>query len=361
MNTHFTPHILQVCLSPYWGGMEKFCLDLSSQLNQKYTTSILVRKNSHLEEKTKKTALKVFSLNFVNYIDLIAIIKIRNLILKNKIDVIHFHGSSEMGLLTPALFRLPKVKLINHKHIYINSNKKNLYHRLIYRRADTIIALSNNLKKNILEKYPVQENIVTVLPNAIDHKKFTLGKTSSHVLSKFQSKKKGVHFITTVGRLVKGKGLKYFIQIANHIIKNNKNIFFFIVGSGSDEIREELNSLIETENKKNIIFTGYQENIPEVLRETDLFLFFSEGEAFPLVVLEAMMMQKKILATNVRGTADILKPYSTECLIEKNEKISVVSEKILKKLSPENKQINYKTDQYFFDHYLPLLLKVYGH
>ena len=60
-----------------------------------------------------------------------------------------------------------------------------------------------------------------------------------------------------------------------------------------------------------IVFAGYQENIPEVMRAFDIFVMPSRKEAFGLVAIEAMAMECPIVVSN-SGSADEIVGSSTE-------------------------------------------------
>ena len=53
-------------------------------------------------------------------------------------------------------------------------------------------------------------------------------------------------------------------------------------------------------------FTGFRRDVPEVMSALDLFVFPSHAEAFGLVLIEAMAMERPVVSTNCDGVLDIV-------------------------------------------------------
>jgi glycosyltransferase involved in cell wall biosynthesis len=68
--------------------------------------------------------------------------------------------------------------------------------------------------------------------------------------------------------------------------------------------------------KDIIIFTGFRENIPEMLSSFDIFVLPSRSEGFGRVNLEAMAMGKPVVSTNVGGIPEVVSNGVTGILVE---------------------------------------------
>jgi glycosyltransferase involved in cell wall biosynthesis len=67
--------------------------------------------------------------------------------------------------------------------------------------------------------------------------------------------------------------------------------------------------------KDKIIFTGFRENIPEILASFDIFVLPSRSEGFGRVNLEAMAMGKPVVSTNVGGIPEVVLDGVTGILV----------------------------------------------
>ena len=110
--------------------------------------------------------------------------------------------------------------------------------------------------------------------------------------------------IITVGRLDEGKNHELLIRALHKL--QNPILRLFIFGFG--QLEDKLNQLIEELDLKNqVTLMGFDPNPYQYLKTADLFIFGSNHEGFPNVLLEAMACGLPILSTNCQsGPSEIL-------------------------------------------------------
>ena len=64
-----------------------------------------------------------------------------------------------------------------------------------------------------------------------------------------------------------------------------------------------------------LVLTGFREDIPQLLAAMDLFCLPSWREGMPRTIIEAMMMAKPVLATDIRGSREEVVPEETGLLV----------------------------------------------
>ncbi len=107
------------------------------------------------------------------------------------------------------------------------------------------------------------------------------------------------------GRLDPDKGHKYFIKAAWQVVKEYPKAKFIIVGAGSME--QELKERIGRYGLENhIIFTGFVDDVTELLSAIDIVVNASKFEAMSLSLMEAMSLSKPIIATRVGGNCELI-------------------------------------------------------
>ena len=111
-----------------------------------------------------------------------------------------------------------------------------------------------------------------------------------------------------IGRLVKEKGYIEFLEAAIRINNKYKNTCFLVIG---ERIESDHNSSIEKFFKKaqkklgcRLIRIGYSNEVPELINIMDVFSLPSHREGMPRSIIEAMMMGKPVVATNIRGSRE---------------------------------------------------------
>lgn len=82
-------------------------------------------------------------------------------------------------------------------------------------------------------------------------------------------------------------------------------ISYLICGCGP--LEQELQRAIrELHLEKTVILAGYCTNIPDILRQSDIFAFPSKREGLPVAMMEAMQAGLPVLAADIRGNSDLL-------------------------------------------------------
>ena len=125
-----------------------------------------------------------------------------------------------------------------------------------------------------------------------------------------------------VGRLIDGKGLLDLIESLHRI--SNQPFICLIIGDGSQ--KNILQKNIDKYNLQHKVFLLGQRTRPEaiaLMKSFDIFVNPSYTEGLPTSVLESSICQNAIIATDVGGTAEIIKHHQNGYLIEPRDKQSL--------------------------------------
>ena len=113
--------------------------------------------------------------------------------------------------------------------------------------------------------------------------------------------------VGAVGNINPAKGHEFLIEAVAQL---DSDAHLVLVGQILDSQRSYYESLQQTIRElgieSRVTFTGWREDIPELLSFFDLFVLASVTEACPIVVLEAMAMECPIVATDVGGVRELL-------------------------------------------------------
>ncbi|MDZ7767289.1 MAG: glycosyltransferase family 4 protein [Melioribacteraceae bacterium] len=173
------------------------------------------------------------------------------------------------------------------------------------------------------------------------------------------------------GRFSPGKGHEEFLEAAKIISSQKKNVKFLVVGSesyGEPEYAQSIYKLADSYNlKEKLIFTGFREDVPELMGAIDILAVPSHAEAFGNVAIEGMAAGKPVVAANNYGLLDIVVDQKTGLLFKvkeandladklitliddrgQREKLGNAGLQRVKEVFDEKKQIK-KLEQRFFD------------
>lgn len=180
---------------------------------------------------------------------------------------------------------------------YVQPQYKGTLHHLLYQlerftysKADCLVLLSKQEQEAFKNKMGFLPNQVEIIATGVDIPTTNKNK----ILQEFNINNESI--ITFVGRLIKVKGVEYLIQAANMI--NADNFKIIIVGDGSEY--ENLISLVNNLHlHEKVIFTGFRQDIPDILAATDIFVLPSLSEGLPIALLEAMASGCACVVTDI--------------------------------------------------------------
>jgi N-acetylgalactosamine-N,N'-diacetylbacillosaminyl-diphospho-undecaprenol 4-alpha-N-acetylgalactosaminyltransferase len=175
-------------------------------------------------------------------------------------------------------------------------NKKMI--TLLYNKSDLIIANSYGNAEDLVNNFGVSPEKMKIVHNPIHLEKIN---EIDPIKSYFDKNKFNM---ITVGRLTTGKN---FALIINAIYKlKNPLLKLYIIGDGS--LYGQLENLINNlKLNDQIVLMGFDSNPYKYLKSADLFVFGSNHEGFPNVLLEAMSCGIPVLSTNCKsGPSEIM-------------------------------------------------------
>jgi N-acetylgalactosamine-N,N'-diacetylbacillosaminyl-diphospho-undecaprenol 4-alpha-N-acetylgalactosaminyltransferase len=159
----------------------------------------------------------------------------------------------------------------------------------LYPKSNAIIANSIGNRNDLIDNFNCNKNKTFSINNPIDLEKIERIVPEQHIFNKSY-----FNFIT-VGRLITGKNHELLIHAWAKL--NNPNIRLYIFGKG--DLKNDLEALIIKLNLGSQIFImDFSENIFEYLKAANAFVFSSNHEGFPNVLVEAMASGLPIISTN---------------------------------------------------------------
>ena len=250
------------------------------------------------------------------------------------IDIVHCHTwySHFAGVLASRLYQVPLVltthSLEPHRPWKSEQLGKGGYamscwiEENAYKSADGVIAVSKDMKQDVIELYGVDENKVRVIYNGIDPDFY------HPIYDESILKKHGINpqkpFVLFVGRITRQKGISQLIQAIPQIDKNAQ-IVLCAGAPDTPELAEECKNLIAkaSEERDGIIW------IQEMMHHKELRIIYSHAtvfatpslyEPFGIINLEAMACGTPVVGSAVGGIPEIIVEGETGFLIELEHK-----------------------------------------
>jgi glycosyltransferase involved in cell wall biosynthesis len=178
--------------------------------------------------------------------------------------------------------------------------------RSIFQNAKKLILLSRNLISRT-RKLGIEDCKVAVIPSGVDCTRFDprrpeVRQKATKLRNNFDISRDDF-VVGYCGRITPAKGLVYLLDAISKVKREFPNVVLLVVGEGSQKAELQKKS---RDLQIRTIFAGYQSDTPPYYALMDAFVLPSLFEGLPSVVLEAIAMEKAVIATNVGGTSDIV-------------------------------------------------------
>jgi UDP-glucose:(heptosyl)LPS alpha-1,3-glucosyltransferase len=188
-------------------------------------------------------------------------------------------------------------------------------------RFKKIIAISELVKRNIIEHYHVDERDIEVIYNGVDLERFSPENRKQYKdeIRRKHSIDKNDFVILLVGSGFERKGVEYLLRASELV---TEPITVLIVGKGSEK---KMRRYIK---RQRGIFCGPQKEIYKYYAASDIFVLPTIYEPFGNVHLEALASGLPVITTRLSGAAEIIQEGVQGFIIDKPEDINILAEKI---------------------------------
>ncbi len=121
--------------------------------------------------------------------------------------------------------------------------------------------------------------------------------------------------VGSVGRMVPVKGYDRFLQAAHRILNTVPEARFVLTGDGP-QLSELQNMAVNLGLADKVTFTGFRDDVLDIIACLDIFVVSSQNEGIPTVVLEAMFLEKAVVAARVGGMPEIIQDNVDGLLVQ---------------------------------------------
>ncbi len=234
-------------------------------------------------------------------------------------DIIHCHTwyTHLAGIMTRELLQSPLIltthSLETHRPWKVEQLGNGYFlsrwiENSAYNTADGIIAVSQQMKEDVIEAYGVNPEKVTVIHNGIDPEFYK--PTFDNALLLELGINPDIPFVLFVGRITRQKGISQLISAAKYF---NKNCQIVLCAGAPDtkEIAEETEALINDLRKERdgvILISEMlpREKIKVLYSHARVFACPSLYEPFGIINLEAMACETPVVGSHVGGIPEII-------------------------------------------------------
>lgn len=228
---------------------------------------------------------------------------------EEQLNILHPHGSGghTLSILSIDLFKNSCSILLHRRVDFPISGSRFSRYKYNHPKIKRILCVSHAIKK-IMANDIQNKDLLDVVYDGIDVHRFHHPKSTilrDEFKSRLLSGEKDKVLIGNVAALTQQKDYFTFIDTAAKLQEKGVNATCFAIGDGKQ--KEELERYAKEKGlEEQLIFTGFRNDIPQILPELDVFLFSSETEGLGTSVLDAFAAGVPVVSTDAGGLPEIV-------------------------------------------------------
>jgi glycosyltransferase involved in cell wall biosynthesis len=294
MNNPMT--ILQVISQRHLSGAERVCLMLSESLQLRgHRVVLLCKKDAAMVGEAAQRGIEIRTPGVSGKFNPLVALGILRIAREIHADVIHTHLStaSQWGSVAGRLGGIP---VVAHVHA-MNS-------RYFFLLADAMVACSEGVRQHIIRQ-GVSGDLIRTIYNGIESKR--LGVTRGRAETRASLGIAGsAPAIACIAHLADKKGQADLVRAVALLKDSRPDLACFLVGTGEnlDSLRRLADNLGVAQR---VVLPGYRSDAVEIMNAMDVIILPSLGkEGLPLVLLEAALLGKPAICSNIPGNNEVV-------------------------------------------------------
>lgn len=274
------------------------------------------------------------------------IIKLIRFVKDNNVTIIqsHLNQSNKLSVVIGKICRLPAFPTVHNTAAFVYSRRvwdprrhlNRWMDQLLYKRAESVIAISEEVKGVIIKELRIPKEKIIVLRNGIILNKTLKAEIEAKVARLKPSKKAK---ILAVGSLTYQKAFEVLIDAAALLVQDNINNFTIqIAGKGVE--RPMLEKLIKTHGLERYVeLLGFRGDIYHLMQCADIFVIPSRYEGLSIAMIEAMSFGLPIIASDAPGLNTYIQ-HSQNGLLFPTEDSSALKERLASLINNKERRLD---------------------
>lgn len=289
------------------GGAENMLLQLLLKMRGELDNRVCaIKGRGEIGKKLEDSGMPVYYLELKSIFDFGIIFRYRK-VLKDfnpDVQVNYLIHADIFGRVFGKIFRVKKI-VPYIRNIHRNRRFLMLLDKITLLLAYFVLTNSETAKKYYIEKMGVRADKIKCIPNAVDISRFENVKVTREEKLKELGIPENKFIIGCVARLEKQKDISTLIKAFALVHKKNPETHLIIVGHGKEK-GNLINLAKNLRLVENILFLEKRKDMPEIYKALDLFVLPSLNEGMSNAILEAMVMRKVIITSDIEENKELI-------------------------------------------------------
>lgn len=310
------------------GGMETVAVNLIEHSSSRYHHCVVCLRGwaeGGLLGRLEKLGVPVTSVDKKPGKDLVAYVRLRNMLHKLQPDIVHTYN---IGAIDAAICaRLAGVRHVVHAEHgrdaadpHGHNTKYRWFRRLLSPLISAFVPVSEDLARWLAQDIRISQKKIHLIYNGIDVERYQPDSLNDSPLPP-DFAQRGSVIIGTVGRLDPVKGFDVLLEAFASLLSRQQeaaasatDLRLVIIGDGQQYTALE-RRVSELGIAPFVWLAGERDDIPQLLQAMDVYVCSSIAEGMALTILEAMAAGLPIVATEVGGNPELIVADETGQLV----------------------------------------------
>lgn len=317
--------VLQTIRQGLIGGGETHVLGLVEQLDkERFDPVVLSFTDGPMIDRLNEMGVRNYVIPTHKAFDFRLWGKVKALLRKEKIEIVHAHGSrAASNLLVPArMLRIPVLYTIHgwsfhDDQPFMQKKLRVLSERWLTNSMVRNISVSASNQATGRRHFPGFRSIV--INNGIDPKKFNPDGQYKDIRQELNIPAHHT-LVSYIARITVQKDPLTLIRAFAEVMKKTQDVTLLVVGDG--ELEEDMIQLAQSLGVTgNIVFQSFRTDVPDILHASNIYCLPSLWEGLPIGLLEAMAMGNAVIATTVDGSMEVIRHLDNGWLVEPRDTV----------------------------------------
>jgi len=297
-----------------FGGGEVHTLQVARILVQRgHRVHLGLRRHSWLGGQAREAGFPVHALPLANEVDYLSMGLIGLLVWRLGVDVVHCHATRDLVLAGQAHRLFPRTALVKSEHTFVKPRLSKICRGSYTCGLDRLVCVSKALQAQAMGVLGLPPERCPVVYNGLDPERALAPRQVLPFL------KEG-RWVGVVGSFLPIKGQRFLLEAAPRILERFPEVRFLFAGQGPERaaLEEQARSLGD-----RVRFLGLQSDPMDALAGLEVAVVPSVMETFSLVSLEAMALERPLVATRVGGIPEVVEDGVSGTLVPPEDPVAL--------------------------------------
>jgi glycosyltransferase involved in cell wall biosynthesis len=289
-------NILYINTERTWRGGERQTLLTATEMQERgHTVWLMCRAGQPLQEHARNSNLHLLPVSPVSSWDPFLALKLKSIANEKNIEIIHAQTAHAVSLASLARRFGCKSRLVASRRVDfpVRSQRK-------YNSTNAIIAISKAIREVLVES-GVDKALISVIPSGVDTSIAPHGDRES-IRGDYWPEPCTI--IGSVGHLAYHKGYDVLLMAWPQVLAALPQARLLLVGEGEE--RGKLEHIIAQHNLSDTVaLAGFQKDVASYISSFDYYVQPSRTEGLGSTLIDAMLLEKPIIASDAGGIPEV--------------------------------------------------------